>query len=211
MTCQFIEDLTTGDYCPCPAMQAYLKDQHAVLDHPLIQSFLQEESHQRLFIDHVCQSSPEAKRELDRAFHSFLSSIRLLQYVSKTIRWEAVQFDKKQRRYTDKHVYHDSGTEYEESFLSETIDKDEVSLEAQVVEKEPHLEGKIEHGKLHKGLSSLTPRQIEVLQLLYDKGLTTKEAAACLGITQQGVSKINRQALIKLKHCLERTSNEQPV
>ncbi|WP_252312615.1 sigma-70 family RNA polymerase sigma factor [Sinobaca sp. H24] len=211
MTCQFMKDLTVNEHCPCPAMETYLKNQHAVLDHPLIQSFLQENPHRQLLAEYACHSSSEAKEALDRAFHSFLSSIRLLQYVSKTIRWEAVQFDKKQRRYTDKHVYHDGGNDYEESFLSHTAVKEDLSLEAQVAEREVHLEKKIENKELYEGLSFLTPRQIEVLQLLYDKGLTTKEAAACLHITQQGVSKINRQALTKLKSCLERNSYERPV
>lgn len=211
MTCQFMKDLTVNEHCPCPAMEAYSKNQSAILEHPLIQSFLQENSHRKLLAEYVCRSSSESKEALDRAFHSFLSSIRLLQYVSKTIRWEAVQFDKKQRRYTDKHVYHDGGNDYDENFLSPAAGREGLSLEGQVTEKEVHLEKKIESKELYEGLSFLTPRQIEVLQLLYDKGLTTKEAASCLHITQQGVSKINRQALTKLKSCLERTSYGRPV
>lgn len=51
-------------------------------------------------------------------------------------------------------------------------------------------------------LRALTPREREVVQLLYRDERTQKEAAAALGITQQAVAGAKRRALAKMRQVL---------
>ena len=52
-------------------------------------------------------------------------------------------------------------------------------------------------------LRALTPREREVVQLLYLGERTQKETAAALGITQQAVAAAKRRALAKMRQVLK--------
>ena len=53
--------------------------------------------------------------------------------------------------------------------------------------------------KLYAAMSKLTERQMEVVQLYFYKGMTQQEIAEELGIRQQSVDRIMKQAVKKLR------------
>ncbi len=58
--------------------------------------------------------------------------------------------------------------------------------------------------KLQLYMSSLTDRQIQTLQLLYWKGLSTSKAAKVMGIARQSLVEHKRRALAKLKVLIQK-------
>ncbi|SDC60647.1 RNA polymerase sigma factor, sigma-70 family [Pelagirhabdus alkalitolerans] len=168
----------------------------------LVRSFLKQYEHQAMFIDALCYPSEENRQKLDEAFRDFYTGVKIVSYLSKTIYWESVNFDKKQR-YRNKIsplVLNDSSNLNEVNVL-EKIKSTDKSIEEKIIEEKTlAIEEKIEDPKLKIAFLSLTMRQKEVLQSIYGNGENITDTAYQLDISQQAVSKIHKSALKRLKN-----------
>ncbi|WP_183163872.1 sigma-70 family RNA polymerase sigma factor [Alteribacter keqinensis] len=177
----------------------------AISDNPLFNSFLNDHTHRSLLTDVLKHPTDNNKAAaLDRAFRDYFTGVRMINYLSQTLYWEAVSYDKKRRETSITFpLILDQPIKEEDSAVVETIEADE-RVEDEVIEGEHlALHERIENPKLQKGLQKLTHRQQEVLQLIYGEEKTMTEAAHELGVSQQAVSKIHRSAIKKLKRSLK--------
>ena len=78
----------------------------------------------------------------------------------------------------------------------EILDRN-VDLEMAYIEKE---EWTSNQERLHKAISQLTPRQQEMVQMIYYEGKTEQEIADKYGITQQAVHNALKKILSRLKN-----------
>ena len=171
------------------------------LRNPLIKSFLRQDKNLELF--KVANENPTGEniKKLDAAFKIFYSEIRFINYISKTIHFFSVDFDKFKRRYNK--LYCLILDQPFEKQNSKTVIKDMISS-VNTIEEELsiydfiHFINWIENDKLYNAIKKLTNRQLEVLQLYFLEEKKDTEIAKLLGVTQQAISKICRVALLKL-------------
>lgn len=82
----------------------------------------------------------------------------------------------------------------------EIEDKD-LDFEADYIEQETTKE---EYAELHKAIRQLTPRQQEIVKMIYFEGKTQKEVAKVLGITQGAVSLALAKSIAQLKFLIKK-------
>ena len=74
-------------------------------------------------------------------------------------------------------------------------------VEADYIEAETTQEEKL---NLHKAIKKLTPRQQEIVKLIYFEGKTQKEVAKVIGITQGAVSLALAKSIVQLKNLMKK-------
>lgn len=74
-------------------------------------------------------------------------------------------------------------------------------VEADYIEAETTQEEKL---NLHEAIKKLTPRQQEIVKLIYFEGKTQKEVAKVLGITQGAVSLALAKSIVQLKNLIKK-------
>ena len=72
----------------------------------------------------------------------------------------------------------------------------------QLPDGRPGLDARLENADLRQALERLSPRQRQLLQLLYGQDCTQKKAAARLGITQQAAAALKNRSLRVLRQQL---------
>lgn len=82
----------------------------------------------------------------------------------------------------------------------EIEDKD-LDFEADYIEQETTKE---DYAELHKAIRQLTPRQQEIVKMIYFEGKTQKEVAKVLGITQGAVSLALAKSIAQLKFLIKK-------
>ncbi|GAA0439501.1 MULTISPECIES: sigma-70 family RNA polymerase sigma factor [Virgibacillus] len=169
------------------------------LQNPLIQSFLDNNDHLSILNQYISNPTQENKDSLDRAFQEFYTKVKMINYFSKTLYWEAINFDKKIRSSKSRFMPILDGTTSEDNIIPKHR-SNEKNVEEQVIESyDLPLVERIENPSLRKGIEKLTNRQKEVLQHIYGYKNSTNETASELKITQQGVSKIHKSAIARLR------------
>ncbi|WP_160890324.1 sigma-70 family RNA polymerase sigma factor [Halobacillus litoralis] len=183
----------------------FQKDHEKLIKNPLVKKFLEQEEHFNLLIQNLKDPSDENRNMLDSSFREYYTGVKVINYLSKTIHWGAVNFDKKQRREKNRFPLVMDGTvDDDESSLVEGIPSSEPLVDIQVIENVHNsLENKIENERLKIAFSKLTERQKKVLEFVYGNNLTLTKTAHELGITQQGASKIQKKALERLRREME--------
>ncbi|MBM7095739.1 sigma-70 family RNA polymerase sigma factor [Bacillus sp. H-16] len=167
---------------------------------PLFHSFLLDHKHRTLLTDALQHPTDKNKAALDQAFRDYYTGVRILNYLSQTLYWEAVNYDKKRReRSSTFPLVLDHPAKDEDTVVIENIESGD-RVEEEVIESSHlALHERIENPNLKKGIQKLTRRQQEVLQFIYGEEKTLTETALKLGISQQAVSKIHRAAIKNLK------------
>ncbi|KGT37546.1 sigma-70 family RNA polymerase sigma factor [Weizmannia sp. CD-2023] len=171
-----------------------------VLKNPLIKGFLENEENFRLFQKAVLSPTKENKTKVEEKFSSYYEKVRMVAYYHRLIKQYAIDFDKRLRKARDKYSLTletplESGNEEAETLLS--LIPDEKVNENIIYEKT--LKEAISDEKLYNALKSLTETQYRILELIYARGLTTKEIADIIKSTPQNVSNIHRKAIKKLR------------
>lgn len=188
---------------PCLAFQQFQQEHSHFLNDPIVHAFFQESKHLTLLLDALCSSSSYATTRLDESFQAFYTGVKLVHYLSKTIHWEAIHYDKTWRKRNEQFplVLDQPITTDENQTLVSSYDKQDTSLFHTIFEwPTTALEEKIANETLYYAFDTLTDRQKEVLYFIYGKEETTRAISEKLAITQQGVSRIHQQALTKLRN-----------
>lgn len=168
---------------------------------PLLDSFRKEEQHD-LLLQRALQVPSTANFEaLDEAFRHHYTKRRFLQYVSKSIHWEAVDFDRKHRK---RDGIFPLLLEQPQEEANETM-RDQIEDPSQQVEDQAiaftveRLEDVFHDPLLRKSIATLTPLQKKILIALYYLGYSMKETAAILRTSHQNISKSHRRILQQLQ------------
>lgn len=179
-------------------LSKFIEENRALLSNPLIESFLGNGEHLALLIQNLYNPNNQNEQALNEAFRDYYTGVKIINYISKTLYWEGINFDKQQRRKNIRYPLILDGTITDEGPIN--LESDKKSVEHQVIENEksPIIE-RLENLTLKKAFLSLTKRQKEVLQSVYGDNQSLTETASCLNITQQGASKIHKLAIERLR------------
>jgi RNA polymerase sigma factor (sigma-70 family) len=169
---------------------------------PIIESFLADEANYRLAKRALCKPNEKNKKEVDDAFKEFYRRIAIIKYVSKLIYFFSIDYDKKINKQRKTFML----------TLDQPLSKDDSSNPMTVKEQMestydnnfdrvygPSLTEQIENEKLLSALQAVTPKQLEILDLIYIHQLSLKEIASKLGTSPQNISNQHRKALRKIK------------
>ncbi|MCT1579060.1 sigma-70 family RNA polymerase sigma factor [Oceanobacillus kimchii] len=138
---------------------------------------------------------------LDKSFQEYYTKVKMVNYLSKTIYWKSVDYDKKIKFSKDRALplIDENGNEHSQLFEQQPID----SVENQVIESyNLPLAEKIENQILKEAFENLTDRQKEVIQNVYGYEKNINETAYEMCISQQAVSKIHKNAIANLREKL---------
>jgi RNA polymerase sigma factor (sigma-70 family) len=171
-----------------------------------VESFMTQPEHQELLKEFLTSPSPSAENRLNEAFKAHYFGIRFTSYVSSSLYFHSVNFDKKIRLHRGRQLL----------TLDQPLSGDEdgtfkdmiAEPEEPLTITEQSLEDVISDERLLQAYRKLTEKQKRILDLAYVKELSDTEIASLLRVSQQAVSKSHRKALAKLKEQLQKGEQE---
>ncbi|MCA1055032.1 sigma-70 family RNA polymerase sigma factor [Rossellomorea aquimaris] len=167
-----------------------------------VESFMTRPEHQELVQDFLTSRSASAENSLNEAFKAHYFGIRFTSYVSSSIYFHSVNFDKKIRLHRGRQLLtldQPLGEEGDGSLKDMLPDPD-----GQIPLKEQSLDEAISNDSLLEAYRKLTPRQKRILDLAYIEEMTDTEIARTLLVSRQAISKSHRKALLSLKKDLQK-------
>jgi RNA polymerase sigma factor (sigma-70 family) len=181
------------------------------LKNPLIRSFLENKEHAELLTTAICYPTKENNSKLDQIFKKFYFQLRFTTYISNTLYFNAINFDKSNRKTNHRFpLTVDQPIEKEETTNKENIEDDSATITLEKIVRSSNIDDYIETIALVQALKLLTPKQKQVISLAYIYGLSDTNIAINLGCSQQAVSKLHKKALIKLRsHLLNEGSDSK--
>ncbi|KGP90069.1 hypothetical protein N780_07215 [Pontibacillus chungwhensis BH030062] len=166
-----------------------------------VETFLQKPEHQEMLKEYVDSPSPTRKEHLDQAFKVYYFGLRFTSYLSTSLYFQSVNYDKRMRRFAehnaltlDQSVGDEDGITFKDQVLSEG--------EVLYMEAPTSLKDCIDDDLLLEAYVSLTDKQREVLDMAYLFELKDTEIAKRMDTSQQAVSKSRKKALKKLRSLL---------
>jgi len=175
------------------------------VNNPIIKSFLSDSENLYLVQKAILYPTDSNKKLVDESFQSHYINVRKIKYVSNLIYFFSLDFDKKRRKLQkhtllilDKGLSEEGGTTAKEQIEDASNEKEFENIVG------GGLLDNIEDEQLLKSLQKLTVKQLQVLEMIYVKDLTTKEIAQKLRTTPQNISNLHRKALNKLHHTLRK-------
>lgn len=153
----------------------------------LIESFLQDPKHQKLYSDYLEMPNEANKELIESNFKLHVMKLKVLSYFSNVLFFEAQRFDKKLRATSTLPLLDGDKLETTESSLFD------------VEMNETLVENYFENERLFNLVSNLNDRNKQLLYLLYVKDLTEDQVADFLGITKQAVNKRKNNLLKKIR------------
>lgn len=181
-------------------LEDFEKKNKEFLSNRIIKSFLNKQENYQLFLDTIQNPTIDNKEKLDRKFKLFYFNIRFISYISSSLYFNAVNFDKKQRTYSSKYSLSIDRTVQndEEITFKDIIEDPNSEITIDKLSMGDDISDYIMNPVLYEAIQSLSLKQKEVINLAYMKGLSDTEIAKALDKSQQSVSKIHKKALSKI-------------
>lgn len=182
-------------------LEEFKKCNKEFLSNPIIKSFLSNQENYQLFLDTIVHPTVENRNKLDRMFKAFYFHIRFISFISTSLYFNAVHFDKKQRQHSSRYLLTiDSTVQNEEGItFIELIQDPESEIVPDKLSISDDIADYIGDPVLYEAVQELSVKQREVLTLAYIGGLTDTEIAKLLHKSQQSVSKMHKKALRKIQ------------
>lgn len=171
----------------------------------LLKKFLAIREHQEVWHKFTRDPSPQYEQLLNKAFRKFIFQVRFLKYISTSIRYAAIDFDKRLNRIRNREqLILDQPLEDEERNL---LNERWLKTNDQIVEESffaisMNFVEAIEDPLIYRALRSLTDRQKLIGTLSFVLKYQDKEIADLLGVSQQSVSKTKKVAIEKIRKYL---------
>jgi RNA polymerase sigma factor (sigma-70 family) len=171
----------------------------------LLKKFLAIREHQEVWHKFTRDPSPQYEQLLNKAFRKFIFQVRFLKYISTSIRYAAIDFDKRLNRIRNREqLILDQPLEDEERNL---LNERWLKTNDQIVEESffaisMNFVEAIEDPLIYRALRSLTDRQKLIVTLSFVLKYQDKEIADLLGVSQQSVSKTKKVAIVKIRKYL---------
>ncbi|MGM9955395.1 MAG: sigma-70 family RNA polymerase sigma factor [Peribacillus sp.] len=167
---------------------------------PIIQVFLQNPEHLKIFTDTLESPSTNNLCHLNETFQIFYYRAKVYKYLCSLIYFFSVDYDKRARKQRERYRM-DLDMTSDSGGIIDRIGNVDVQLEK--MGETGDLSSHISDEQLVNALQKLTPKQNRVLTMVYSYGLTNKEIAAYFKESPQNISSIRKQGLEKLrKHYL---------
>ncbi|MBA9043239.1 RNA polymerase sigma factor (sigma-70 family) [Bacillus aryabhattai] len=183
-------------------LKEYQSNHPTFCNHYLFKTFINKPEHKDLFKEAICNPTKENKESLDMAFKHHCFAVKFLSYLSKSLYFKAINFDKNIRKQNQRNLLIlDSPLKSEDESLSliNQLSTDELETDAAVYFNSSNIEDHLSNEKLLQSIQSLTENQKEILSLSYVEQYTDTEIAKRKNKTQQAVSKTRKFALLKLQ------------
>jgi RNA polymerase sigma factor (sigma-70 family) len=171
----------------------------------LLKKFLAIREHQEVWHKFTRDPSPQYEQLLNKAFRKFIFQVRFLKYISTSIRYAAIDFDKRLNiiRNREQLILDQPLEDEERNLLNERWLKtnDQIVEESFFAISMNFVEA-IEDPLIYRALRSLTDRQKLIVTLSFVLKYQDKEIADLLGVSQQSVSKTKKVAIEKIRKYL---------
>ncbi|USG64970.1 sigma-70 family RNA polymerase sigma factor [Brevibacillus ruminantium] len=177
-----------------------MNENAGIFEIPIVKAFVKKRKNRNLIYSFLTNPSQETEVALDKAFRDFYFNARFLSYISKTLHFHAINFDKRVRKQQclslNQTVEHAGSVE-----LIELI-PDPRSVCAFERAQGEQIESHLDNLHLAQAVSQLSMKQKQILFMYYVKGYNDSEIAKVLGVSQQAVSKMHKKCLLFLKHAM---------
>lgn len=170
------------------------------LNNAVIKSFLEIPSNKNLLINVICHSTPENQAKLDYEFKKYYFNIRFTSFVSNTLYFNAINYDKRYRKVAKRYpltVDKPLGNE-ENTTLKDTIKDESSEITIDCLINSAKIEDYILDPILIEAIRTLTVKQKEVIDLAYVFGMSDTAITKMLNKSQQAISKLHKKALEKI-------------
>lgn len=187
------------------SVETYLSKIEKHMKNPIIKSFLNIAENMDLLKEVINNPTSILTKKLDDTFREFYFRIRFTSYLSQAIYFNAINYDKKVKLFSDRNksildipVKDKKGRTVIELFCSmEWKDCQEDCIYSS------NIKDHLTNASLYKGIEQLTENQRQLLSLAYIFDLTDSEIATYFNVSQQAVSKSHKKILKKLREIIE--------
>jgi RNA polymerase sigma factor (sigma-70 family) len=167
----------------------------------LVERFFSYPRNVYLLCSYLDSRSPESWKRLEEAFVNFCFEVRLTKYLSSTIKFAYMDYERKRRRakrnvaILDMQAHEDHVETIGERYVSRN--DDEIFL---ISRPDPQkMLDSLSNESVYEAFSKLTPNQKIILTFSYAMGYPDKEIAEKMSVTPQAVSKARNAALASLR------------
>lgn len=194
-------------------LRRYLKANEEQLKNPIINSFLSTPENMDLLKQVIIDPTDILINRLDESFKEFYFRIRFTSYLSKTIHFHSINFDKSKKHKFDRfRLILDKPLNKEtDTPLIDVLATTEFKEEINELDMSLGIEDRLTNYWLYEGFQQLTENQRQIISLAYLHGLTDSEIAHKLKKSQQAVSKSHTRALKKMRDFLETASKSSGI
>ncbi|MBA2174701.1 sigma-70 family RNA polymerase sigma factor [Halobacillus locisalis] len=166
-----------------------------------VESFIQKSEHRQLIERYLTNPDEHRQEQLDQAFKAHYFDMRFTSYLSTSLYFQSINYDKRARRFEDRNVLtldqsigDGEGTTHKDQLVNQH--------ERHHEEGGQGLESYIQDVRLLEAYRILTIKQQQIMDLAYVHQWSDTEIAKKMGVSQQAVSKNHRKALEKMKYIL---------
>ncbi|QBP40554.1 sigma-70 family RNA polymerase sigma factor [Paenisporosarcina antarctica] len=187
------------------SIETYLSKIEKHMKNPIIKSFLNIAENMDLLKEVINNPTSILTKKLDDTFREFYFRIRFTSYLSQAIYFNAINYDKKVKLFSDRNksildipIKDKKGRTVIEFFCSmEWKDYQEDCIYSS------NIKDHLTNDSLYKGIEQLTENQRQLLSLAYIFDLTDSEIATYFNVSQQAVSKSHKKILKKLREIIK--------
>lgn len=173
-----------------------------IFSNTIIQNFFERKKHIGLLCNFLIDSSEENKIKLEQAFKIFFFEFRFIKYLSSTIHYASIDYDKKRNKREERMVLiydqpiNDEDTVCLGELFQERLNNEDDNKQLVSPDEFSNL---LENESLYFLYSELTDKQISILTLAYSHNYQDKEIANMFHVSQQAISKTRSKTLKKLR------------
>ncbi len=174
------------------------------LEDPIMRNFLKDSDNYGLFLNAMEKPTNDNKQLLDKAFKSYFKKVKIISYISNLIYFYSIGFDKKVSINNKRNILNLDKPITNEGENHTTIldlmsdDLTDITY-MQFEKKQTHLKEHITDELLCEGLSLLSKKQLEILNLYYVHQYNNKQISRILSVSEQTISYNHKKALKTLK------------
>lgn len=167
------------------------------LNNKIIKNFLNNIENQELLLNVIENPNENNKNKIDESFKKFYFNVRFISFISQTIYFSAINFDKKIRLVNSRFpLIADSNLKEDDQLsIKDLIVDDKAHIDIEQIINDENLEKYVGDEKLLQAILLLTETQKKIISLSYIDGLSDTEIARKLNKSQQTVSKTRKKAL----------------
>ena len=187
------------------SVDRYLEKIEKHLQNPIIKSFFEAPGNLDLLKEVISNPTDLLKKKLDDTFREFYFKIRFTTYLSQAIYFNAINFDKKLKLFSERNLsILDKPLKGEkDGTIIDLLSSTEGKEGQEVGNVSSNISDHVTSYSLYNGTQLLTENQRQLLSLAYVYGLNDSEIAIYLNKSQQAVSRSHKRALKKLREIIE--------
>lgn len=185
-------------------MKVFLRENKEFIENNVVSSFLSQKRNKELLIDAICNPTGDNKTTLDKEFKKFYFNIRFISFISTTLHYNAINFDKRFRKISKRYplTVDTSILGQEGMSFKEMIEDINAEIKIEDIVQSKNIEDYIVDDVLFEALKHLTDKQKQVINLAYIHGYSDTEISKRLKKSQQAISKLHKKALESIHHVI---------